>query len=64
MESTLAEVDVMAAKGAALFGLFMCFSAYAQLLVPQVAKAFTHRGLPAYVHGELWWAKFRLYASV
>ncbi len=33
---------------AAVFCLQMCFAAYAQLRLPQVAEAFTHPGFPAY----------------
>src|SRR5271156_1005715 len=41
----------------ALFCLQMCFTAYAQLRLPQVAEAFTHFGFPAYFRVELSWAK-------
>jgi hypothetical protein len=41
----------------ALFCLQMCFTAYAQLGLPQVAEAFTHLGFPAYFRVELSWAK-------
>jgi hypothetical protein len=40
-----------------LFCLQMCFTAYAQLRLPQVAEAFTHLGFPAYFRVELSWAK-------
>src|SRR6478735_4851947 len=42
----------------ALFCLQICFTAYAQLSLPQVAEAFTHLGFPAYFRVELSWAKF------
>jgi hypothetical protein len=35
----------------------MCFTAYAELRLPQVAEAFTHLGFPAYFRVELSWAK-------
>jgi len=35
----------------------MCFNAYAQLRLPQVAEAFTHLGFPGYFRVELAWAK-------
>jgi DoxX-like family len=41
----------------ALFCLQIGFTAYAQLLLPQVAEAFTHLGFPAYFRMELSWAK-------
>jgi len=41
----------------ALFCLQMCFTAYAQLSLPQVAEAFTHLGFPDYFRVELSWAK-------
>ena len=41
----------------ALFCLQMCFTAYAQLTLPQVADAFTHLGFPSYFRVELSWAK-------
>ena len=41
----------------ALFCLQICFTAYAQLRLPQVAEAFTHLGFPAYFRVELAWAK-------
>ena len=41
----------------ALFCLQMCFTAYAQLTLPQVAEAFTHLGFPGYFRVELSWAK-------
>jgi hypothetical protein len=41
----------------ALFCLQMCFTAYAQLKLPQVAEAFAHLGFPAYFREELAWAK-------
>jgi hypothetical protein len=37
--------------------LQMIFTAYAQLLLPQVAAAFTHLGFPDYFRVELSWAK-------
>jgi DoxX-like family len=40
-----------------VFCLQMCFTAYAQLCLPQVAAAFTHLGFPAYFRVELSWAK-------
>jgi hypothetical protein len=42
----------------ALFCLQMGFTGYAQLRLPEVAKAFTHLGFPAYFRVELSWAKF------
>lgn len=42
----------------ALFCLQIAFTAYAQLRLPQVAKAFTHLGFPAYFRVELSLAKF------
>src|SRR5262245_31516427 len=41
----------------ALFCLQIGFTAYAQLLLPQVAEAFTHLGYPAYFRVELALAK-------
>ena len=41
----------------ALFCLQMGFTAYAQLILPQVAEAFTHLGFPDYFRVELSWAK-------
>ena len=41
----------------ALFCLQMCFTAYAQLSLPQVAEAFTHLGFPSYFRVELACAK-------
>src|SRR5881275_2331390 len=41
----------------ALFCVQMCFTAYAQLRLPQVAAAFTHLGFPAYFRVENSWAK-------
>jgi hypothetical protein len=40
-----------------LFCLQICFTAYAQLCLPQVAEAFNHLGFPAYFRVELSWAK-------
>src|SRR5580704_15515121 len=69
MESSLQNPALVAAKTApkaktivywivtALFCLQMCFTAYAQLCLPQVAEAFTHFGFPAYFRVELAWAK-------
>ena len=42
----------------ALFCLQICFTAYAQLTLPQVAEAFRHLGFPDYFRVELSWAKF------
>ena len=42
----------------ALFCLQICFTAYAELRLPQVAEAFSHLGFPAYFRVELSWAKF------
>jgi len=42
----------------ALFCLQIGFTAYAQLVLPQVAEAFTHLGFPGYFRVELSWAKF------
>ena len=41
----------------AAFCLQMCFTAYAQLRLPQVAEAFAHLGFPAYFRVELSLAK-------
>lgn len=41
-----------------LFALQMGFTAYAQLRIPDVAKAFSHLGFPSYFRIELSWAKF------
>jgi hypothetical protein len=41
----------------AIFCLQMCFTAYAELNLPQVADAFTHLGFPSYFRVELSWAK-------
>src|ERR1700685_3054007 len=65
MESTVQNPALVAATTkpivywivTALFCLQMCFTAYAQLRLPQVAEAFTHLGFPAYFRVELAWAK-------
>ena len=65
MNSTLLDVRMPRTKGSvigfwivtALLCLQMCFTAYAQLRLPQVAEAFTHLGFPAYFRVELSWAK-------
>ena len=41
----------------ALFCVQMAFTAYAQLMLPQVSDAFTHLGFPAYFRVEVSWAK-------
>ena len=41
----------------ALFCLQVSFTAYAQLVLPQVAEAFAHLGFPDYFRVELAWAK-------
>jgi DoxX-like protein len=41
----------------ALFCLQIAFTAYAELVLPQVAEAFSHLGFPAYFRVELSWAK-------
>jgi len=41
----------------ALFCLQMAFTAYAQLMLPQVSDAFTHLGFPGYFRVEVSWAK-------
>ena len=41
-----------------LLCLQICFTAYAQLRLPQVAEAFTHLGFPGYFRVELSLAKF------
>jgi hypothetical protein len=41
-----------------IFCLQIGFTAYAQLHIPDVAKAFTHLGFPPYFRVELAWAKF------
>lgn len=40
-----------------LFALQMGFTAYAQLRIPDVARAFVHLGFPNYFRIELSWAK-------
>jgi hypothetical protein len=68
MESTLEKAPLVGAKTTpkaktlywivtALFCLQMSFTAYAQLLLPQVAEAFTHLGFPDYFRVELALAK-------
>jgi hypothetical protein len=69
MESTLRNPAIVAAKTAskgvtilywtftALFCMQMCFTAYAQLRLPQVAEMFTHLGFPDYFRVELSFAK-------
>ena len=69
METTLQKPTLMAAKATfeaktviywtvtALFCLQMSFTAYAQLTLPEVARAFDHLGFPAYFRVELSWAK-------
>lgn len=42
----------------ALFCLQIGFTAYAQLVLPQVAEAFTRLGFPDYFRVQLAWAKF------
>ncbi len=42
----------------ALFALEICFTAYAQLRLPQVAAAFAHLGFPSWFRVELAYAKF------
>src|SRR6185369_13841974 len=70
MESTLQNPAIVAARTTpkattiaywivtAIFCLQMCFTAYAELRLPQVAEAFTHLGFPGYFRVELSWAKF------
>jgi hypothetical protein len=41
----------------ALFCLQIGFTAFAQLILPQVAEAFRHLGFPDYFRVELSWAK-------
>ena len=41
----------------ALFCLQIGFTAYAQLILPQVAEAFAHLGFPDYFRVQLSWAK-------
>jgi len=41
----------------ALFCLQMAFTAYAQLMLPQVSDTFTHLGFPGYFRVEVSWAK-------
>jgi hypothetical protein len=41
-----------------LFCLWMAFTAFAQLKLPQVAEAFRQLGFPGYFRIELSWAKF------
>ena len=41
----------------ALFCLQMAFTAYAQLMLPQVSDAFTHLGFHGYFRVEVSWAK-------
>ena len=69
METTLENPALVATKtdpkaGIAIYwtltGLFclqMAFTAYAQLMLPQVSDAFTHLGFPAYFRVEVSWAK-------
>jgi len=69
MESTLQNPALVAVKTTAqaktivyrivtaLFCLQIGFTACAQLLLPQVAQAFTHLGFPDYFRVELSWAK-------
>jgi hypothetical protein len=69
METTLQKPTLMAAKATfdvmtiiywtvtALFCLQMSFTAYAQLRLAEVARAFDHLGFPAYFRVELSWAK-------
>jgi len=69
MESTLQKPAIVAVHSTrrartivywsvtALFCLQMCFTAYAQLSLPQVAEAFAHLGFPGYFRVELSWAK-------
>ena len=69
MESTLQNPVFVAAKTTSqaktivywivtvLFCLQIGFTAYAQLVLPQVAEAFTHLGFPDYFRVELSWAK-------
>ena len=40
-----------------LFCLQICFTAYAQLRLPQVAESFKHLGFPDYFRVELAWLK-------
>lgn len=54
-------VDVIALgfwSATTIFCLQIGFTAYAQLMLPQVAQAFTHLGFPDYFRVELSWAKF------
>jgi hypothetical protein len=69
MESTLRNPAIVTTKTAskgvtilywtftALFCMQMCFTAYAQLRLPQVAQMFTHLGFPDYFRVELSLAK-------
>lgn len=53
--SRITVIAYWAATG--LFCLQMGFTAYAQLMLPQVAEAFSHLGFPGYFRVELSWAK-------
>lgn len=55
-QSKLPKISFWIATG--LFCLWMAFTAFAQLNLPQVAEAFRQLGFPGYFRIELSWAKF------
>ena len=61
MKATATKASTRLAAGfwiaTVLFALEMGFTAYAQLRIPDVAKAFTHYGFPSYFRVELAWVK-------
>ena len=55
-QSKLPKISFWVVTG--LFCLWMAFTAFAQLKLPQVAEAFRQLGFPDYFRVELSWAKF------
>ncbi len=55
-QSKLSKISFWIVTG--LFCLWMAFTAFAQLKLPQVAEAFRQLGFPGYFRVELSWAKF------
>jgi hypothetical protein len=55
-QSKLPKISFWVVSG--LFCLWMAFTAFAQLKLPQVAEAFRQLGFPGYFRIELSWAKF------
>ena len=55
-QSKLPKISFWVVTG--LFCLWMAFTAFAQLKLPQVAEAFRQLGFPGYFRVELSWAKF------